>query len=144
MPIPVKILRLRPDAPLPEYKTPGACAFDLSAAEDATFAPGETKLVPTGLVFCFPPGHVLVVAPRSSLFRKKGLVQPHSIGIVDQDYCGPEDEVRMMLRNDSLEAVTVTKGERLCQGMLVPVAHAAFEEISAMDAPTRGGYGSTG
>ncbi|TAK03953.1 dUTP diphosphatase [Patescibacteria group bacterium] len=144
MHIPVKILKVHPDAIIPEYKTSGACAFDLSPVEDAAFAPGETKLVGTGLVFCFPPGHVLVVAPRSSLFRKKGLVQPHSIGIVDQDYCGPDDEVKMLLKNDSDVPVTIARGERVCQGLFFPVVHAAFEEVSSMDAPTRGGYGSTG
>jgi dUTP pyrophosphatase len=144
MRIPVKILKVHPDAVLPEYQTPGACAFDLMSVEDVAFAPGETKLVASGLVFCFPPGHVLLIAPRSSLFRKKGLVQPHSVGIVDQDYCGPSDEVKMLLRNDSDAAVTVVKGERLCQGMLVPVVHATFDEVSSMESPTRGGYGSTG
>ncbi|OGL66715.1 hypothetical protein A2856_03040 [Candidatus Uhrbacteria bacterium RIFCSPHIGHO2_01_FULL_63_20] len=144
MPIPVKIFRRHPDAEIPAYQTIGACAFDLAVVEDAVIPPGGQVRLRTGLVVCVPEGHALVVAPRSSLFRKKGLIVPHSIGIVDMDFCGPDDEILLGLQNATDADVVVRKGERLCQGMILPISRAAFEEVTALDAPSRGGWGSTG
>lgn len=143
MPIPVDIFRAHPDAILPEYKTPGACAFDIAVIEEATIEPGALVFLKTGLVVCVPKGHVLILASRSSN-AKKGIILANSIGVIDQDYCGPEDMLHLSVRNIGKEAYTVQKGERIAQGLIVPIATAEFNEVSSLAAPNRGGYGTTG
>ncbi len=144
MNIPVDILKVHPDAQIPEYKTAGACAFDLSPIEDATIGPGEIVRLRTGLVICVPEEYVLLVAARSSLPKKHGLCVPQGVGIVDNDYCGPTDELLIQLLNFTDAPVEVKKGERLAQGMLVPFVRAEFRSVETIANPSRGGYGSTG
>jgi len=72
----VRITPLRDDVEIPAYQTPGSAAFDLAAAEPLTIAPQSSALVPTGLVIATPPGHVLILSARSSLFKKKGCSWP--------------------------------------------------------------------
>ncbi|KKW28218.1 MAG: Deoxyuridine 5'-triphosphate nucleotidohydrolase Dut [Candidatus Uhrbacteria bacterium GW2011_GWD2_52_7] len=139
----VPFKRLTTDVPIPEYKTPGACAFDLAVIDDAVLAPGERRLFRTGLVVCTPPGHVLILAPRSSN-AKKGIRLANGIGIIDQDYCGPTDELKLMLHNIGDSAYPVERGERIAQGMFVPIMRAEFSEVSELAAPDRGGFGTTG
>lgn len=144
MHIPVNIFCNHPDAVLPEYKTKGSCAFDLSTIEDATIAPREIVRLRTGLVICTPKDHVLIVASRSSIPKKFGLTVAQGIGIVDEDYCGPNDEVLLQLINFTDRPVSVTKGDRLAQGMILPVARAEFTVVKSLSTPNRGGFGSTG
>lgn len=139
----VRFLRLTPEVPLPEYKTPGACAFDLAVIEGGTLAPGERRMFRTGLVICVPVNHVLILAPRSSN-AKKGIRLGNGIGIIDQDYCGPTDELKLALHNVSDMPYIVEAGERIAQGMFVPVTRAQFEEVSELTSPNRGGFGTTG
>lgn len=144
MHLPVEIMKTHPDAQIPEYKTAGACAFDLSPIEDVTIGPGEIVRLRTGLVVCVPEGYVLLVAARSSLPKKHGLCVPQGVGIVDNDYCGPTDELLLQLLNFTNAPVEVKKGERLAQGMFVPFARAGFTAVETLANPSRGGYGSTG
>jgi dUTP pyrophosphatase len=140
----IAIRRLSPDTPLPLYQTPGACAFDLAVIEDGMLAPGERKMFRTGLVVCVPEGHVLVLAARSSN-AKKGIQMANGIGIIDQDYCGPEDELRLFLYNIGNEPYHIEKGERVAQGMFLPVTKGIFTEISHWNVENnRGGFGTTG
>lgn len=87
---------------------------------------------------------MLVVASRSSTPRKKGLTPPHGFGVIDQDYCGPEDEIKIQVYNFSGDAVTIKKGEKIAQGVFVRVDKFEWEEVDNMDNDTRGGFGSTG
>ncbi len=140
----VRIRRLDPDLPLPDYATAGAVGFDLYCRKDTILAPGEIALLPTGIAIATPPGYMLMVTSRSSIPRRKGLSVPHGVGIIDQDYRGDGDEIRCQVYNFSGSPVTVARGERIAQGIFVRVDRAEWEEVSAMDAPTRGGFGSTG
>ncbi len=144
MHIPVNIFCNHPDAILPEYKTTGSCAFDLSIIEEATITPGEIVRLRTGLVICTPKDHVLIVAARSSTTKKFGLTIVQGIGIIDEDYCGPNDEILLQLMNFTNHPVTVQKGERLAQGMILPVTKAIFQKVHHLENPDRGGFGSTG
>jgi dUTP pyrophosphatase len=136
--------RLSLDVPVPEYKTPGAAAFDLAVIEEAILAPGERKLLRTGLVVKVPAGHVLILAPRSSN-AKKGIQLANGIGVIDQDYCGPEDELRLFLVNIGSASYTVEKGERIAQGMFFPVTKGTFTEPMNWNVENnRGGFGTTG
>lgn len=140
----VKIIRLDNSLPLPNYETAGACGFDLYTREDKTIEPGEIALLPSNLIVKTPPDFVLLITPRSSLAIKKGLEMPNSVGVIDQDFSGPADEIKIMLRNVGPKPVKVKKGERLAQGIFVPCAKAAFEEVAIINPTSRGGFGSTG
>lgn len=140
----VRIRRLDPSVPLPAYHSSGAAAFDLTAAEDVTVAPGEVRLISTGLVVEVPTGHCLAIVARSSLPVRKGLIVANGVGIVDSDYCGPDDEVKVVVLNVTSAAVIVQKGERLAQGLVVSVARVEWDEVDEARAPTRGGFGATG
>ncbi len=140
----VKFHKLNPNVPTPAYQTDGSVAFDLAASQDMNIPPHEVVIVPTGLVIETPHGYALVLASRSSLPRKKGLNLANGIGVIDQDYCGPEDEIGILVRNFTEQNVEIKKGERLAQGMFVKVETADFLETEKPHSEqSRGGFGST-
>ncbi len=130
--------------PLPSYQTAGAAGFDLASAADLTVEPGQIVLVPTGLVIEVPPGHCLGIFARSSTPLKRGLVVANGVGVVDSDYCGPADEIKIQVLNVTRAPVEIRRGDRLAQGIILPFARADWDERDAPDRPTRGGFGSTG
>jgi dUTP pyrophosphatase len=140
----VRITRLLPSVPLPAYHTAGAAAFDLAAAESVTVPPGEVRLIRTGLVVAVPPGAFLAIVARSSLPVRKGLMVANGIGIVDSDYAGPDDEVKVEVVNFTPGPVRVEAGERIAQGLVLSVTRVEWEEVAQPGAPARGGFGSTG
>lgn len=128
----------------PEYQTPGAVGFDLECAKDIN-VPGRSMVrVSTGLVIEVPEGIALILAPRSSTFSKYGLIMPHSIGVIDQDYSGNDDEVLLQMYNVGPANVFVPQGTRIAQGLFIPVERATFVEQASALAESRGGFGSTG
>jgi dUTP pyrophosphatase len=139
----VTVTRLRPSIPLPVYSTPGAAAFDLAAADDVEIGPGEIKLIGTGLVVGVPDGHFLAILARSSTPLKRGLMVANGVGVLDADYCGPNDELKIQLLNVTNEAVAIKAGDRLAQGIVLQAPRVEFVEGDAT-APSRGGFGSTG
>lgn len=140
----IKILRKDSTVELPAYQTPGSVAFDLSSSEDTVIQPHEIQRVPTGLTICTPPDHMLLIAARSSTPMKKGLMIANGIGIVDQDYCGPGDEIKLQLLNFTDKPVEVKKGERLAQGLFLKLDRVEWEEVKELNTGSRGGFGSTG
>ena len=142
MKLPVK--RLDPGAILPEYKTPGAAAFDLASLESRTLAPGEVYKFRTGLVFCIPPGHFMLIASRSSNAPKHGITMANGIGVIDSDYCGPNDELHICLQNITNLPVTIEAGDRVAQGIILPSPQHQVIEVSKTGSVDRGGFGSTG
>jgi dUTP pyrophosphatase len=140
----VKIKRIDPSLPLPEYQTSGAVAFDLTSRIDMTIAPKTLGLIPANVVIETPPGYMLMVSSRSSTPKKKGLLIPHGIGIVDRDYCGEKDEVMMQFYNFTDQEVSIAKGERIGQAVFVRIDKSEWEEVNEMSAESRGGFGSTG
>jgi dUTP pyrophosphatase len=137
------VTRLRPSVSLPVYSTPGAAAFDLAAADDVEIGPGEIKLVGTGLVVGVPDGHFLAIFARSSTPLKRGLMVANGVGVLDADYCGPGDELKVQLLNVTNEPVAIKAGDRLAQGIVLQAPRVEFVEGEAT-APSRGGFGSTG
>jgi dUTP pyrophosphatase len=142
--LPVRILRLDSGVPLPSYETSGAAGFDLASSVDMTIGPGQVTLVPTGLVIEVPAGHLLGVFARSSTPIKRGLMVANGVGVVDADYCGPADEIKIEVLNFTSQPVTVRRGDRLAQGVILPFVRADWQEVDAIDRPTRGGFGVTG
>ena len=140
----VAVSRIDASLPLPTYASSGAVGFDLVTRETTVIEPGAIALVPGNVVVKVPEGYALLIVPRSSLPRKKGLVCPHSVGVIDCDYHGPKDEILVQVQNITKEAVTVERGERIAQGLFVKVEKADWLEVEAHGAESRGGFGSTG
>ena len=132
------------DVPLPAYESAGAAGFDLAAAEDVTVAPGEVRLVPTGLVIEVPAGMFLGIFARSSTPLKRGLMVANGVGVVDPDYCGPTDEVRIAVLNFTATPVQVKAGDRIAQGIFLPASRVSWQETDSPERQSRGGFGSTG
>lgn len=143
-PMQLTILKRHPDAVLPAYQTPGAAAFDLAIVEGVVIGARSIAKVRTGLVIQTPPGHVLVLASRSSNPMKKGIDLANSIGVIDSDYRGPEDEILLLLANVTDGEVRLSKGDRVAQGMILPVVRPEIVEIDHIDETNRGGFGTTG
>ena len=133
----VKITRLDGTVSLPAYGTNEAAGFDLAAAHDVTVAPGEVALVGTGLVIEVPTGHFLGIFARSSTPLKRGLMVANGVGIVDPDYAGPTDEVRIQVLNFTSSAVHVQRGDRLAQGIMLATPRASNGRKWSRFAPRR-------
>lgn len=140
----MRLRRLRDSVRLPAYETGGAAAFDLAAAEDVTIAAGQVALVPTGLVIEVPQGWFLGIFARSSTPLKRGLMVANGVGVVDADYCGPADEVKVAVLNFTARPVEVKAGDRLAQGILLQAPRVVWEEATELAAESRGGFGATG
>ncbi|MBP6859720.1 MAG: dUTP diphosphatase [Candidatus Magasanikbacteria bacterium] len=140
----VNIKRIDTSLPLPEYQTSGAVAFDLYSRLDMTIGPKSLGLIPTNLIIETPKGYMLMLASRSSTPKKKGLLVPHGVGIIDQDYCGEKDELLLQVFNFTDQEVAVAKGERMGQGVFVRIEQGQWQEVTEMTGPTRGGFGTTG
>lgn len=148
MSAPVMLVKRLPhgaDLPLPSYATEGAAGMDLLAAvtEPLTIPPQGRALVPTGLTVALPPGHELQVRARSGLALREGLIVANGPGTVDEDYRG---EIGVILLNAGDRPVTITRGMRIAQAVLVPVTRGAWQEVEALPQTRRGagGFGSTG
>ena len=139
----IKIKRFDKDLPLPKRQTEGAAAFDLTARESVTIAPGTVGYVPLNIAIETPLDHFLLIAARSST-HKKGIMMANGIGIVDPDYSGNEDELKAAYFNFSVAPVVVEKGERIAQGTFVKISHPEWDETDEMPNMTRGGFGTTG
>ena len=138
--------RLGREFPLPEYATDGSAGLDLRACIDrpASIAPGETRLVATGLaIHIGDPGYAAVILPRSGLGHRHGIVLGNMVGLIDSDYQG---EVLISCWNRGSEPYEIEPGERIAQLVIVPVARAEFELVDEFSETERGtgGFGHTG
>src|SRR5690348_4667823 len=95
----IKIKRVDTELPLPVYETKGAAGFDFLAREDKVLQSKDIALVPGNVIVETPEGYMLAVVSRSSTPRKKGVMLPHGIGIIDSDYRGPDDEIWIQVMN---------------------------------------------
>ena len=141
----VNVKKLRDDAVLPKYGSPYAAGADLYACldGDVIIAPGETKMIHTGIAIELPENTVALVYARSGLASKRGLAPANKVGVVDCDYRG---ELMVALHNHSSESQTVEKGERVAQMVITPYFTAEFAEAPELSETVRGsgGFGSTG
>ena len=139
----IKIKRIDKTLPLPKYETAGSVGFDLICRESAEIPPQSIALIPANVIVATPPGYMLMVCLRSSTPRKLGLMMPQGVGIVDNDYCGEEDELKIQVYNFTDATVNVERGSRIAQGIFVRVATAEWNEVEQMSTASRGGFGST-
>lgn len=148
--VPIHLLPHGQGLGLPEPATPHAAGMDLRAAlpdgEVWRLAPGERRLVPTGLVLALPPGHEGQVRPRSGLALRHGVTVLNAPGTIDADYRG---EVAVVLVNHGTDPFEIRRGDRIAQLVIAPVMAGAWQpeaDLAALGATQRGegGYGSTG
>ncbi|MEO8973834.1 MAG: dUTP diphosphatase [Ktedonobacteraceae bacterium] len=139
----VTIKRIDKSLPLPTYATAGSVGFDLLCREDMEIAPRSLGLIPGNVIVQTPPGYMLMITLRSSTPRRKGLLIPHGLGVIDQDYSGEGDEIITQVYNFRDEAVTIKRGERIAQGLFIPVMQIEWNEVDTVGTG-RGGFGSTG
>lgn len=143
--VPIQRLPAAKDLPLPAYATEGAAGVDLYAAvvEPIILAPGERRLIPTGIRIAIPPGYEGQVRARSGIALQRGLGMPNAPGTIDSDYRG---EIRVILINWSTEPQTIYRGDRVAQLVIAPVAKAELTEVDILDDTLRaeGGFGHTG
>jgi dUTP pyrophosphatase len=140
----IQILRVDPDLPLPAYAHPGDAGADLVTRVDVTLAPGERRLVPTGVALALPTGYVALVHPRSGLAHKHGLSIVNAPGTIDAGYRG---EIQVCLINlDPVTPIALKRGDRIAQLVIQQFTSAVFVEVEALPDSIRGtgGYGSTG
>jgi dUTP pyrophosphatase len=145
----LKIRRLNPekdqDLPLPGYMSSGASGLDLPAAieEELVLAPGEIRLIPTGLVLAIPPGYEGQVRPRSGLALKHGIGLINSPGTIDSDYRG---EIGIALINLGPKPFTLRRGDRIAQLVINRVYQAHIRLVDDLDQTERadGGFGHSG
>jgi dUTP pyrophosphatase len=140
----LKIKRLDPAVGLPEPASSRAAGFDLASAVDIEIPSRSIRLVGTGLVIAVPDGHFLGIFARSSTPLKRGLMVANGVGVIDPDYCGPADEIKIQVLNFTDAPVQIKRGDRIAQGIILPAPQVQWDEVSDMGEPTRGGFGSTG
>jgi len=128
---------------LPDYATDGSAGLDLRADEPVHLAPGERALVPTGIAIALPQGYEGQVRPRSGLALRHGVTCLNSPGTIDADYRG---EVAVILVNLGARDVALSRGERIAQLVVAPVARAELRETAELPPTARGagGFGHTG
>ena len=117
--------------------------IDLRSAEDVEMEAGEFRLINLGVAMKLPEGYEANIAPRSSTFKKFGIIQANHFGVIDNSYCGDNDY--WMYPAIALRPTKIYKGYRICQFRIQKIQpRITFEEVSKLDAPDRGGFGTTG
>lgn len=140
----LKVMRLDSNAVLPKYQSKGAACFDLHMIDGKiSINPGQREGVSTGLAFEVPPGHVMLVFPRSGQAFNSGLTLTNAVGVIDSDYRG---ELFVSLYNTSRGVLTYKTGDRIAQAMIVPIPLVGIFETNELSETERGsnGAGSTG
>ena len=140
----VKVKKLDNGALLPRYAHSDDAGADLAIAEDLTLAPGERRVVGTGIAVAIPPGHAGFVCPRSGLAARAGLSIVNSPGVIDAGYRG---EIRICLINtDRVAPIRLIRGDLVAQIVIQPVQRVDFQLVEDLPVSVRGdgGYGSSG
>lgn len=138
----IKIKKTHPNGKIPTYATDGSGAFDFYSAEDVVVHENYAKAINLGVAMEVPDGHVLLLFPRSSIGKKTWLRMANSVGVIDSDYRGT---IHALYEN-VLGGDTILIGQRIAQGIIVPVPKVEFEEVEELSTTERGegGFGSTG
>ncbi len=126
-----------------KYETEKACGFDFKALDDTTIKSGEFWLIETGTVIETPEGYALQIQPRSSTFKKHGLIQTNSVGLIDRDYCGDNDTIKFPYYNIGKEDVFIKWWTRIGQWVFLKIGVADFEVVQSMQNGERGGFWTT-
>lgn len=141
--IPVKIKRLNSQSVIPKYATEGSAAFDLVAT--GRRITGQSAIYDTGLSFELPADHVMLIFSRSGHGFKDDLRLSNCVGVIDADYRG-EVKVKFAYDGSLTQAPWPYIGDRVAQGIVLPIRQVEFEEVDELTDTQRGegGMGSTG
>ena len=142
----LNFIKVRKDAKIPTRSTSGSAGMDMYACitENITIAPGELRIIPTGIAVALPsPDYAVFLYARSGLGVKHGICLANGVGVIDSDYRG---EICAGICNVSNEPYTIEPQERICQMIVAPVVMAQLNEVENLDKTHRGegGFGSTG
>ena len=130
------------DIPLPRRATAGSAGYDFICPADMTLAPGEAITIPTGIRCEMQSGWVLMIFPRSGLGFKHQVHLANTVGVIDADYFHAANEGHILVRIvNGPNPLTISQGERFCQGVFLPHGLAEEDEVLA---DRTGGFGSTG
>jgi dUTP pyrophosphatase len=151
----IRIYRKDKNIPLPERKTPHSVGLDVYISETVELHPGQVTLAPTGLIIESPPDYYFRVHIRSGFSVKHGISLANDVGIIDEDYCGPQDELKIALikhyNPDDAEKdkpFVIEKGTRIAQIIFeknsLPEIEWVEQDNPDFAGKTRGGFGSTG
>jgi len=151
----IRIYRKDKSIPLPERKTPHSVGLDVYTSETIELYPGQVTLAPTGLIIESPPGYYFRIHIRSGFSVKHGISLANDVGIIDEDYCGPQDELKIALikhynPNDPQKdgPFVIEKGTRIAQIIFeknsLPKIEWDEQDNPDFAGKTRGGFGSTG
>lgn len=144
MNVDVLIQQIDPDLPLPQISNPGDAGMDLYSRVDEVLAPGERKLIPTGIAIALPAGFAAFVLPRSGLALKHGISMVNTPGLIDAGYRG---EIAVILINlDPSKTFEIQRGDRIAQLMLQEVKTVTWHPVTELPGSARGenGFGSSG
>ncbi len=142
--MPVPVVMLDPDLPLPAYAHAGDAGLDLRAREDGVVPPGGGRLlVPTGISVAIPPGHAGFVLPRSGNALNHGLTVANAPGLIDAAYRG---EIKVILLNtDPVNPFAVHRGDRIAQLVVQRVEQVQWQAVESLEGDDRGGgFGHSG
>jgi dUTP pyrophosphatase len=137
--------KLDNELPTPQFMTEGSVGLDTFVRKDMTIPPNNWALIPLGLVAKAPEGTFIALLPRSSTFRKTGLLLANSMGVIDQDYCGDSDEIMAFVYNALDTAIDIKRGDRLFQLLFINIEVPELIEVTegSLTDKSRGGFGST-
>jgi len=139
----IKIKYFNPDIEPLRYIDGKSDWIDLRAAEEVELKAGEFKLIPLGVAMQLPSGYEAIIAPRSSTFKNFGIIQTNSIGVVDESYCGDDDQ--WLFPAYALRDTVIHVNDRICQFRIQSHQPALeFEKQDSLTSQNRGGIGSTG
>lgn len=117
--------------------------IDLRAAKEMKLKAGQYAMIPLGVAMKLPEGYEAHIVPRSSTYKNFGLIQTNHMGVVDESYCGDNDQWHMPVY--ALRDTVIHVNDRICQFRIMEhQPKIVFEEVEALSAPDRGGFGSTG
>lgn len=127
----------------PLVQKEGSDWIDLRAAEEVKMSPNQFKLIPLGVSMKLPEGYEAHIVPRSSTFKTWGIIQTNHMGVIDESYCGDDDQWMMPVL--ATRAVIIHKNDRICQFRIVKKQpKILFQEVDTLGEESRGGFGSTG
>lgn len=140
----MQLLQLDPGLDPPAYAHPGDAGADLRSREDVVLDPGQRTLVGTGIAIALPEGYAAFVHPRSGLAARHGVTIVNTPGTIDAGYRG--EILVCLLNTDDTHPVVISRGDRIAQLVIQPVATATFVPVTELPESVRGigGYGSTG
>lgn len=127
----------------PLQQKEGSDWIDLRAADEVKMSPNQFKLIPLGVSMKLPEGYEAHILPRSSTFKTWGIIQTNHMGVIDESYCGDDDQWMMPVL--ATRAVIIHKNDRICQFRIVKKQpKILFQEVDTLGEESRGGFGSTG